>query len=165
MEIKGVASKGVPAQHHSTGPARQTENHGVLESEWDSGSPGSNPGNRIAHGCPRLSVSVNSRAGGDAAWDEGYSMLGLEIARGNHTPPRCTPPHLISPHLTPPHLTPPHPTPPHPIPPHTSSGRAHPTRHPSPKVQSCEGQPHHCHTQCTGWISGDMAPVRKPLGW
>ena len=44
-----------------------------------------------------------------------------------------------------------------------SSGRAHPARHPSrtppwARGAACEGQMHHCHTQCTCSISGGLAP-------
>ena len=45
----------------------------------------------------------------------------------------------------------------------SSSGRAHPARHPSrtppwARGAACEGQMHHCHTQCTCSISGGLAP-------
>ena len=44
-----------------------------------------------------------------------------------------------------------------------SSGRTHPARHPSrtapwARGAACEGQMHHCHTQCTCSISGGLAP-------
>ena len=83
----------------------------------------------------------------------------------HHTTPHHTTPHHTTPHHTTPHHTTPHHTTPHHTTPHhtTSSGRAHPARHPSTappwaRGAACEGQMHHCHTQCTSSISGGLAP-------